>query len=232
MLSKFDLLHQPELVQPLGSRKGVLNKPTNLRIDLPDLFLSNSNFNNLHTALYTIYQQNGGKSPYGKFGELTKLLQKKFVKENNLNAYCTAEWQATGTNNYVDALKMINSDFHKMVYKYFAWNIYNPFHDSIEVGPNDDRVLKKSAEIRPEDFGTLDLWREQFTTVLNRQFRDNNRIPAYRTGIQKRHYDRGNEGLRSNNPDRASLETPIYGYDMSRISDTVLNYKDSEWFGL
>jgi len=232
MLSHHDLLYHPEDVQPLGSRKGVLNKPTTIKIDLPSLFLSPSNFNNLHCALHTIYQQNGGKTQFDKFGELVKLLQKKFVKDNNLNAYCTAEWQATGMNNYVDALKMINLDFHKHVYKYFKWNLYNPFHDNIEVGPNEARVLKKSAEIMPEDFGTLDLWREQFTTALNRQFRDDNRIPAYRTGIQVRHYDRSNEGLRHNSADRASLETPIYGYDMSRINASVCNYKESEWYGL
>jgi hypothetical protein len=232
MLSQHDLLYHPEQVQPLGSRKGVLNKPTKIRIDLPDLFLSNSNFANLHQALYAIYQQNGGKSQFDKFGKLIKLLQHKFVKENDLNAYCTAEWQATGNNNYVDALRTINLDFHKNVYKYFKWNVYNPFHDDIEVGPNDARILKKSAEIMPEDFGTLDVWREQFTTVLNRQFRDNNRIPAYRTGIQTRNYDRGNEGLRFNDPDRSSLETPIYGYDMSRINKTVCNYKEEEWYGL
>ncbi len=232
MLSQHDLLYHPEQVQPLGSRKGVLNKPTNIQIKLPDLFLSKSNSNNLHSALYNIYQQNGGKSTFSRFGDLITLLQRKFVKENDLNGYKMAEEQATGTNNYVDALKAINQNFHKTVYKYFRWNIYNPFHDDIEVGPNEARVFKKSADIMPEDFGTLDLWREQFTNVLSGQFRDNNRIPAYRTGIQTRHYDRSNEGLRCNDPDRASLETPIYGYDMSRIKKGVCNYKDEEWYGV
>ena len=78
----------------------------------------------------------------------------------------------------------------------------------------------------------MELWREQFTSVLNRQFRNNNKIPAYHVGIHTRHFDRGNEGLRYNNPDRSSLETPIYGYDMSRISDSVCNYKQDDWFGV
>ncbi len=232
MLSLHDLMHKPEDVQPLGSRKGVLNKPTELKIDLVELFISESNTKPLHTSLHAIYQQNGGKAGFVKFGKLIRLLQKKFVKENTLRDYQTADWQATGNQNYVDALRAINNDFHKMVYRYFKWNVYNPFHDDIEVGPNEDRTLKKSAEIMPEDFGTLDVWREQFTLVLNRQFRDNNRIPAYRTGIHARHFDRGNEGLRENDADRSSLETPIYGYDMSRIGDTVCNYKQDSWFGV
>ncbi len=231
MLSKYDLLCRPELVQPLGTRKGVLNKPTNIIIDLKELFLSSINSNNLNASLYAIYKQNGGKANSGTFAKLIQLLQKKFVKDNVLEDYNTAESQATGINNYVDALRAINLDFHKLVYRYFKWNIYNPFHDDIEVGPSENRTIKKSAEIMPEDFGTLDLWREQFTMVLNRNFRDCNRIPAYRTGIHSRHIDRANEGLRENNPDRSSLETPVYGYDMTRINDSLCNYKQDEWYG-
>ncbi len=232
MLSRHDLMHRPQDVQPLGSRKGVLNKPTELKIDLEELFLSESNAKLLHASLHIIYQQNGGKAGFAKFGKLVRLLQRKFARENTLRDYYTAEWQATGTNNYVDALKAINNDFHKLVYTYFKWNMYNPYHDNIEVGPNEDRTFKKSAEIMPEDFGTLEVWREQFTNVLNRQFRNNNQVPVHRVGLHARHFDRGNEGLRENDVDRASLETPIYAYDMSRIGDTVCNYKSDEWFGV
>jgi hypothetical protein len=232
MLSQHDLLYHPEDVQPLGTRKGVLNKPTKLKINLEDLFLSDSNTRVLQIALYNIYKQNGGKSTAGKFKKLIVLLQQKFVNENKLCDYQTAEWQATGINNYVDALRTINNDFHKMVYTYFKWNMYNPYKDDIEVGPSDARETKKSAEIMPEDFGTLEVWREQFTQCLNRQFRDNNRIPVHRVGLHARHFDRGNEGLRENNPDRASLETLVYGYDMSNIKRDICNYKDSEWFGV
>lgn len=231
MLSKRDLLYHPDDVQPLGSVKGVRNKPTELRIDLPELFLSESNTKPLQRSLHTIYQQNGGKASYNKFKHLVVLLQKKFVRENNLHDYDTAESQATGVRNYVDILRTINNDFHKLVYRYFRWNAYNPFADDIEVGPRDDRVLKKSSEIMPEDFGTLELWREQFTQVLNRQFRDQNRIPVYRTSLHTRHLDRSNDGLREDDPDRASLNTQVRGYDMSRIGDLVCNYKKEEWYG-
>jgi hypothetical protein len=231
MLSQYDLLYHPNEVQPIGSRKGVLNKPTHIVIDLEELFLSSANTNNLHASLHAIYKQNGGKGTFAKFGQLIKLLQKKFVKENRLQDYNTAESQATGINNYVDALRAINNDFHKLVYRYFKWNMYNPYKDDIEVGPNDNRILKKSSEIMPEDFNTLDVWREQFTLVLNRQFRDCNRIPVHRVGLHSRHIDRGNEGLRENDAERSSLETPIYGYDMTNINDTLCNYKQEEWYG-
>lgn len=231
MLSRADLMRGGDDIQPLGSRKGVLNKPTPLHIDLNDLFVSSSNTAMLQHGLYNVYTQNGGKAPRAKLFHLITLLQRKFMKDNILADYQTAEAGATGFNNYVEALRAINNDFTKMVYGYFRWNVYNPYKDDIEVGPSDHREVKKSAEIMPEDFGTLDLWREQFTQVLNRQFRDGNRIPVYRSSIHTRHFDRGNEGLAQNDPDRASLENPIYGYDMKRIAGSVLNYKSEEWFG-
>lgn len=232
MLSKADLLFNPQNVQPLGSRKGVLNKPTIVPLDIKEIFLSNKNTNLLLYGLYDVYTQNGGKSSQLKFEQLLRLLQRKFVKKNDLYSYCSAEWQATGYNNYVEALKAINNDFTKDTYKYFKWNLYNPFKDDIEVGPSDDRRKIKSAEIMPEDFGTLDLWREQFSQVLNRQFRNGNRIPVHQTSIHTRNYDRGNEGLRDGNSDRASLETPIYGYDMDRVKLQIDNYKSDSWYGL
>ena len=232
MLTLHDFLYNPQNVQPLGSRKGVLNKPTNIKLDLNEIFISKKNTNLLLSGLFDVYTQNGGKEPRHKFEIVINLLQRKFMTFDNLNDYCTAEWQTTGFNNYVESLRAINNTFTKYVYTYFKWNIYNPFKDDIEVGPNDDRKKIKSAEIMPDDFGTLDVWREQFSQVLNRQFRDNNRIPVYRTSIQTRHYDTTNEGLRENNPDRASLETPIYGYDMSNIKANIDNYKSESWYSM
>ncbi len=232
MLSKYDLMNNPELVQPLGSRKGVLNKPTELSLDMNEIFISQSNINLLSHNLYTIYQQNGGKGTRKKFKELIPKLMNKFMFENDLNSYETAEAHTIGVNNHTTVLKAINKDFMSECYKHFKWNTYNPFQDDVEVGPVEARVLKKSYELTADDHGELDVWREQFVQVLNRNFRNNNKIPAYRTGIHARHYDRSNEGLHYNNPDRSSLDTPIYGYDMRQISKGIDKYKSEEWYGM
>ena len=232
MLSKRDLMDNPELVQPLGTRKGVLNKPTELKIDIEELFIARANNNLLVHNLFTIYQQNGGKGTREKFAEVIRRLMNKFIYENDLRAYETAETQATGIVNYVSLLKTINNDFMSSTYKYFKWNSYNPFQDNVEVGEWENRVLKKSYDLTNEDHGSLDLWREQFVQVLGRNFRDNNRIPAHRIGIQSRHYDRSNEGLRFNNPDRSSLETPIHGYDMSQLHRGTDKYQSEEWYSM
>jgi hypothetical protein len=232
VLSREDLMLRPEQVQPLGTKKGVRNKPTELKIDLKDLFLSESNQKMLNNGLYNIYRQNGGKQSRDKLFVFLKQLSNKFTADNDLNSYETAEAQTTGYNNYAECLRAINNDYHKVVYRYFSWNTANPFKDRVEVGPHDFRVLKKGYDLSHEDHGTLELWREQFTQVLNSQFRDNNRIPVYRQSIHTRHYDRGNEGLQQNDPDRSSLETPVYGYDMSQIYKNLDKYSSTEWYSM
>lgn len=231
-LTKDDLMLWPEQVQPLGTLKGIRNRPTKIKIDLTKLFLSEANQNLLKTNLFTIYQQNGGKQRRAIFYKFIDKLTERFVLDNDLNSYETAEAQATGFNNYTEALKAINNDYHKVCYRYFSWNVANPFRDDVIVGPSDRRVVKKSYNLRPEDHGTLEVWREQFTQVLNAQFRDNNRIPVYRQALHTRHFDRSNEGLQNGDPDRSSLETPVYGYDMSKIYDNLDNYKSDQWYSM
>jgi hypothetical protein len=230
MLTVQDLIDKP--IQPLGTKKSLNNKPTHLNIDVKNTFASVENINMLTCNLFKIYQQNGGMQPEQKFKQLVPILVNRFLKKTDLTAYRTAEADTVGFNDYTTILRAINNDFIKMCYNYFKWNAYNPFQNDIEVGPVENRVLKKSYEIMPEDHGTLDLWREQFIQISNNKFRDNNKIPFYRIGMFTRNYDRRNEGLIHNNPDRASLDTPIYGYDMAQLKNGLCNYKSEEWYGM
>ena len=230
-LSEYDLMYNPHLVQPLGSFKGVANKPTNTNIDIYDIFLSGDNVNLLNGALFNVYQQNGGQSNREKFRNLILLLQNKFIKSNNLNSYTTIEGSATGLFNYVEVLRAINETFNKFVYNYFKWNVYNPFHDLVEVrNENGNRCLKKGSEMTPDDYNTLDVWRNQLTQISNKNFRNNNKIPSHQTGLHTRNYDRGNEGLKYDG-DQSSMENQIHGYDMREPRRSVLKYKSDEWFG-
>lgn len=227
-----DLLNHPDDIQPIGSKKGISNKPTPLSIDLYDLFTADDNRLMLTNGLHAIYQQNGGKYHISKFRELIPLMMKRFTNENDIRRYETVEAGVVGINNYVEALRAINNAFTKYVYGFFHWNMANPFHDDVLVGSYEARVLKKSYELTPEDHQTLDVWREQFVQVLNNKFRDHNRVPVFRASLHTRHFDRGNEGLQFNDPDRASLENPVRGYDMSQIHKTLGKYSSTEWYGM
>jgi hypothetical protein len=230
MTNRYDLMFNPELIQPIGTAKGVANKPTEVSVDIYELFLSNDNVKLLCKNLFNVYQQNGGQSTRDKFRNLVLLLQHKFTKTTNLHSYNLADEGAI-PGNYIENLRAINEDFKKLVYSYFKWNIYNPFHDLVEIRDvNGIRRLKKGSELRPEEYNTLDLWQPQITQVSNRNFRNNNKIPVYQAGLHVRNYDRGNDGLKYDS-DQSSLENQIHGYDMKCINSGVLNYKSDGWTG-
>jgi hypothetical protein len=231
-LSRDDLLLSPELVQPLGTHKGVRNKPTEIHVDLNALFLFEGNETLLHTSLLKVYRQNGGHAPAKKVRAFISKLMRKFAKSRDLNDYVSIEAQATGYSNYAECLRAINNDFTHEFYKYMPWNAYNPVREKIEVGPTEFRVLKKGYELRPEDYGTLDLWREQVVQLRDSVYRDGNKIPFYQATVCSRHYDKSNEGLRCGSADRASLETPVYGYDMTQIYKQLDKWKSDDWFSM
>jgi hypothetical protein len=234
MFSKKDLMERPEELQPLGSFKGVNNQPSFPFIDLDLYELFNSDGNRLFLAdnLYKIHQQNGGRSTTEKITLLVPKLMAEFCRNKNVRGYDVAETNATSQKNWSAILKAINHDFIKHCYKHFKWNNFNPFREYILVGENGKRRYKKFQDLMPDDYGTLDLWREQFIQINNNQFRDNNAIPTYRTGIQTRNYDTGNEGLREGDRDRASLENYQRRFDMSTIVQAIDNYRDRDWFGM
>lgn len=221
----------PELVQPLGTQKAIANVPTDIPVNMNEMFLSDRNLYLLIEGLYLTYTQNGGTHEKKRFAAFIKAMAVHFVKNHNLHAYQIAEYEAVGFNDHVEALRAINLDFTKECYKYFKWNAFS-FQQRYEVGKQEKRVLKKGYEFNHTDHGTLDLWRQTVIQSYNRNFRDQNRIPPHREHAQVRHYDRGNEGLRENNPDRASLEGQIHGYDMSSIYNQLDKYKKEGWWSM
>ncbi len=234
MFSKKDLILHPEELQPLGSIKGVEYRPSLpfINLDMNKLFNSEGNTLLLSNNVYSIYQQNGGRVKKEKLYEIVPKLMAEFNNNKNLNNYELVEMQATNQKNWSSILKAINYDFIKFCYKYFKWNTFNPFREYAQVGDNDHRRYKRFQDLMPDDYCTLDLWREQFIQIDNSRFRDNNAIPEYRASIHTRNYDTSNEGLREGNSDRASLENFQRGFDMRTIYKMIDNYKDRDWYGM
>ena len=197
--------------QPWGTMKAYNNKETKLNIDLNHLFISAPNVALLLNQLYHTYSNNGGTMPIVEFKNSIIDMIYKWASERNLQEYTTVEINATGFNNYSEALIAINNDFKASCYNFFSWNIFNPFKALFEVGDSNCRVLKKGYQMNATDHQTLELWREQYIYVTNSKYRNNNAIPKYEIALTKRNYDRGSEGLRNGNG-RSSLENIVRGY--------------------
>jgi len=230
-----DLIVQPEKYQPLSSVKSVMNvenEPDFTDIHLESVFKSRPNMLMLARNLYKIHRQNGGRSSIEKFRAMTPRLAHAFSKRTNIDEYMTAEACATGFNNWVEALKAINNDFIKYCYNWIKWNHFVPTREWAEVGATGERKQVRFNQLQPDDNTTLDLWRTQEIQRMNKHFRYGNKIPVWQRTMHNRYYDRANEGLKENDPDRASLETPIYGYNMTNIHAMIDKWHNEEWFGI
>lgn len=235
MISRKQLLNNPELYQPLGSVKSMRNIATTPdfgNVNLNALFLSDSNLTNLVHSLYKIARQNGSRSSIQEFKQLVALLAKQFVRANNLSEYETVEQGSTGIVNWVEILKAINNNFMKQCYRRLKWNQFVPTREWVEVGPRENRVQKRFQEMTAADVATLDVWRVQETQRMNSHFRYGNAIPFWQTSMHTRHFERGNEGLAYDDPNRASLDTPVRGYDMTNIKATIGKWQSEDWFGM
>lgn len=229
-----DLIFHPDEYQPLGSVKSVKNLLTPISInDLRTQFLNQDNIIMLINNLYKIYCQNGGQLTMINFAPVIKKAIHEFSQITDFDNYMTVESQAFGFNNYVEALKTLNNDFIKYAYDHvLKWNRFVPTRSWAEVGPVDDRREVRFNKMLADDKTTLDLWRTQEVQRMNRHFRFNNAIPFWQRTMHNRHYDRSNEGLHANNPDRASLNTPMRpDYDMSNIHQLIDKWTQDDWFG-
>lgn len=235
MIPRKHLLHVPDKYQPLGSVKSVRNlasEPDFGNIDINALFMSSGNMTNLIHSLYKVARQNGSRSTIHKFKRLVPLLAKQWMRSNNLELYETVDQGTTSVTNWVEIIGAINNKFMSHCYQRLQWNTFVPTREWAEVGPRENRVQKRFHEITAADVGTLDVWRRQEIQISNSHFRNNNAIPFWQTSMHTRHYDRQNEGLAHDDSNRASLDTPIYGYSMTNIESRLDKWHSSEWFGM
>ena len=100
---------------------------------------------------------------------------------------------------------------------------WNPFRASCVVGiKNEFQNTLRTKTLHDmvydvEDTRNMDIWRPERTVRMNNDYRYNNQIPVWQCSMNKRNYDRDNDGLEHSDPNRSSLETPIRGYEMTDI---------------
>lgn len=229
-----DLLNVPQKYSPLGSVKSVrdLENPTTyVKMDMNKLFLQPSNCLMLARQLFATSKENGGRANLTRFIALVKELQPWYVKQHDLKNFIMNEDSETGQQDWVLSLQAINNQFLKHCYNQLQWNKYVPFREKTLVGPYDDRRLKELKELTAQDIPTVDVWAQQDINRTNKDFRSLNEIPPWQYTMNRRHYDRGNEGLHSKHPDRASLNTPVYGFDQTTTFNALDNWTRTGWFG-
>ena len=233
MISEQDLLDRPDEYEPLGSVKSIRNRAAKMpKIDLVRLFTSEKNIILLKRNLYRISQSNGSNDSKMYISELVDYNLYKYLDEHDISNYKLAEYQAVEFDDYVSLLRYINIEFLKFCYGDLKWNQFNPFREYIEVGPVDARRQVKYSEVTAADIPTINIWATQETAISCNKFRHHNAVPYYQAHMHQRHYDRSNEGLKTQSANESSLEAPIYGYDMVPIHKLLNSWTKDGWFGL
>jgi hypothetical protein len=195
------------------------------------VFLSEQNVYLLTHRLYNLLIQEGNKVRYNDIRNVIPVYLNAFLKTRDLRDYQVVNYQASDNINWVHILDTINNDFEKHCDKYIEWNTFNPYRMWLKVGSYQNQTQKRMRELTADDIPTIDLCSERPMVRKNNIFRYNNQIPVWQRSMNTRHYDKSNDGLRNNTADRASLETPIRGYDMSDIHGLIGKWKKEDWYG-
>lgn len=185
------------------------------------LFKSQNNINHLIPNIMKLYQEKGLIGDLNKIRKNLDSIQTYFIKkldfevplsEYNYNAMEILDYTNTKFLYWFE--DMLNSN-----------DIYKPDnirHQYVNLMSGDNKYVKKTEDLLPQDIHVMDVWHNETQYSSDNNYRYYNQIPAWQRTTQIRHYDRSNEGLQSSS-DRASLENPIYKYNMDDIYKTMDN---------
>jgi hypothetical protein len=228
-----------------------------LRVDVAKLFFTKNNVNYLVNTMYLANKQNGGGyEVMNVFQKLVPRLMIKFARDNNLrelyNSYYADDDETSvcqlgldtyrdnlghvaisSKRNWIEAFRGINNRFVDWADQYLKPNTYVPFRMDMTVGSlnefeNNVRDVR-GYNLLADDYKELNVWQQFDINVDRSKFRYGNTIPFWQRSMNIRHNDRSNEGFREGNDAyRASLESPIYAYDMRRVRDMVGHFNTGD----
>lgn len=194
------------------------------------IFMSTTNVSYVVDHIYLLHRQNGGTSSKRMFERAIPSIMKLWAAQQNLDSF-------EGWNNYHWVLTMdyINKKFIREHSSYYTvpGADTNVFKAHVPVGTINEfdgktHVSKKYDEMTAADYQNLDVYGPMEVFTQNKEvYRYKNQIPVWQRSMNKHHFSRENEGLRSNNWARSSLEVPIRGYGgQDNIISTTGQYKE------
>lgn len=193
-------------------------------------FMSLSNIEYIVKHIYLLHRKNGGTSSRNIFEKALPSIMKLWAAEENLDSF-------EGWNNYHWVLTMdyINKKFIKDHASFYTVQgaDTNVFKMHVPVGTLNEfdgktHQTKKYDQMTAADYQNLDVYGPMEAFTQNKEvYRYKNKIPVWQRSMNKHHFSRENEGFRSNNWARASLEVPVRGYGgQPNITEATRKYED------
>lgn len=211
----------------LLSKKQINNIPVDedfACVNNEKMFLSKDNTVYLVPKVVRLYSDRGLLGDAKKIYENMGFFQKYFLAKQLNYEHSASEY----IQNWVERLDFTNREFLKWFDEILREDDFpGKGHDDFQpdFDPTKQKIrfsrslgdddIKLGKDLRVNDIRALDVWgpKTQYSSGAN--YRRANKIPLWQKG-NIRQYDRSNDGLQTSD-DRASLETPIYGYNMEEI---------------
>jgi hypothetical protein len=148
----------------------------------------------------------------------------KWANENNIN-----EFEYT-SDDIITTLKFINKKFimnHGCLYDRSNKSDINVFHTTGRITDEcNNQFMKQYDNMFASDHHTVDTWQPLDIFTYDKKNRYSNKIPIWQKSMNTRQYDKSNDGLKTADPDRASLDTQTRGYNMENIIKGSTSYEN------
>lgn len=224
-----------------GSVRYMKNKPSCdpfELISMYDIFMSKDNLIRQLQNIKSLYYAECEEQGLDEFLKYVPKYMKTFAERANLrnpDSYKLSQ-ECGGKQDVLNRFRAVNRDFIRYVTTLIPANRYIPQRQYAQVGAineyEDNSKKVKMLNMMAEDFKSLDVWRQTEVQTHGYSYRYKNEIPPWQTSLHARHYDRSNEGLHANEPDRASLQAPPRGFNMRDIYLGMENYNMPEWYSM
>lgn len=225
------LLVPRELYLSVKDRKNAPSRVETIRMNNSMLFLSDANKKYVTNGMYSLHKKFGGGMEKIVFIEQIPKLMLDWSKKVPLD-----DMESLNDIDWMEILHFTNDKFMKKHYVHFkktsphsfkVGNLglpeINVFREDFETGEV-NKIKKKGDHLTAEDIKSMDVWEPIEHYRSNDNFRCNNKLRIWQKAVQKRNYDRSNEGLRHGHSKTASRVVPQRGYDMSAILDSTNKY--------
>ena len=235
-----ELLVPRELYLSVKDRKNAPSKIETIRVDNHWLFLNTHNKKYVTSGMFAIHKKFGGGLKKDVFVEKVPKLMEAWAKKEHLD-----DVETLNDIDWLEILHFTNDKFMRLHYGKFkklakhSFDVSNSlnqsevnvFRQKFETGQS-KKIKKKGDHLTAEDIKSIDVWEPIEHYRSNDNFRCKNKIRIWQKAVQKRNYDRSNEGLRHGHEKTSSRVVPQRGYDMSDILSTTNKYDNLRYLEL
>jgi hypothetical protein len=209
------------------TKKDMENKSFNLSVKSNYIyFMEISNQIYLTKKIYLLHKSNHGLMDYLYFKDVVPKIMKDWAIKNNINNIKSLK-ESYNELYYINKL-FINSNGYLYNINSGLNNLrhlpnINVYRSKITLGYSveDNGEIASETKLYKDmlasDIVNIDVWEKQTDEVSYDNFRYKNQIPIWQKTMQNRHYDRDNEGYQTDDPERASLNNQVHGYNMDAI---------------